>query len=317
LRKLNTNWLCLLLLLVVTGFALLPGKALGQKQVLTIAPGKSITISIPGGAAAVAYQWYKNGQIIQGATNRTHIISEPGVYTVHAFNIESCPSPISDELEVRLAAIQVDLSVTKQSETRPVTTGEPFEYLLRVVNKGQVPATGVQLKDALPEGLEYVNIKSVSVGNPRFDAITKVLTWEIGNVELNGYAELKLLVKAIQSGAIVNIATVNSTEADLNLANNRALDTKQIMGLSIPNVFTPNGDGKNDVFEIPGLDGFVENEISIVNRWGNSVYEKKNYHNEWTGEGLNEGTYFYIFRVKKSKDVWEVYKGYITLLRSR
>ncbi|WP_345954218.1 gliding motility-associated C-terminal domain-containing protein [Mucilaginibacter sp. PAMB04168] len=316
MQKFNTYRLGLLLLLVVTGFALLPGKAWGQ-QVLTIAPGKSVTMSIPASAAAAAYQWYKNGKIISGATNRTYVISEPGVYTVRAFNIESCPSPLSDEMVVRLAAIQVDLAVTKQSETRQVRTGEPFEYLLRVVNKGPAPATSVQLKDALPEGLEYVSIKSVSVGNPRFDAATRVLTWEIGDVDLNGYAELKLLVKAVQNGTIVNSVMVNSAEADLNLANNSASDTKQIMGLSIPNVFTPNGDGKNDVFEIPGLDGFAENEITIVNRWGNSVYEKRNYHNEWTGEGLNEGTYFYIFRVKTNKDVWEAYKGYVTLLRTK
>src|SRR5690606_1127212 len=62
----------------------------------------------------------------------------------------------------------------------------------------------------------------------------------------------------------------------------------------IPNVFTPNGDGKNDVFEIVGLEGFDRVEITVVNRWGNEVYRNNNYKNNWDGQGLNEGTYYYV-----------------------
>jgi gliding motility-associated-like protein len=88
--------------------------------------------------------------------------------------------------------------------------------------------------------------------------------------------------------------------------------------LFIPNLYTPNGDGRNDVFEIRGLELFDENDIVIVNRWGNEVYKQKNYKNNWTGEGLNEGTYFYVLRLKeRSADPeWKVFKGYITLIRN-
>ncbi|RZJ68365.1 MAG: hypothetical protein EOO45_14895, partial [Flavobacterium sp.] len=59
------------------------------------------------------------------------------------------------------------------------------------------------------------------------------------------------------------------------------------------------------------------NELQIVNRWGNEVFRAKGYQNNWTGEGLNEGTYYYLLRVKKagSNEV-EVFKGYITLIRA-
>ncbi len=87
--------------------------------------------------------------------------------------------------------------------------------------------------------------------------------------------------------------------------------------LVIPNVFTPNGDGVNETFEIRGLNIYPENEISIINRWGNTVYEKKNYENTWEGNGLDEGTYFYVLKVKNVSGTWKVYKGYITLLRSK
>lgn len=86
--------------------------------------------------------------------------------------------------------------------------------------------------------------------------------------------------------------------------------------LFIPNLFTPNGDGNNDTFEIRGLELFAENDLIIVNRWGNQVYKSDNYRNDWTGEGLNEGTYYYILRVKeRTGGEWQVFKGYITLIR--
>nr|WP_199158726.1 gliding motility-associated C-terminal domain-containing protein [Pedobacter sp. ASV2] len=87
--------------------------------------------------------------------------------------------------------------------------------------------------------------------------------------------------------------------------------------LVVPNLFTPNGDGTNDAFEIRGVELFAENELVIVNRNGNEVFRTKDYQNNWTGEGLNEGTYFYVLRVKESASSdWEVFKGFITLIRA-
>ena len=93
--------------------------------------------------------------------------------------------------------------------------------------------------------------------------------------------------------------------------------TATFVNISVPNLFTPNGDGINDVFEIRGLNQYQSNELQIVNRWGNEVFHAKGYQNNWTGEGLNEGTYYYLLRVKKAgSDEMEVFKGYITLIRA-
>src|SRR5690606_17644868 len=50
--------------------------------------------------------------------------------------------------------------------------------------------------------------------------------------------------------------------------------------LRIPNVFTPNGDGRNDRFEIEGTEGFDRIELTVVNRWGNEVYRSTDYGND-------------------------------------
>jgi gliding motility-associated-like protein len=79
----------------------------------------------------------------------------------------------------------------------------------------------------------------------------------------------------------------------------------------IPNVFTPNGDGKNDRFEIENGQ-YYSNTLAIYNRWGNVVYETKNYRNTWGASDVADGTYYYVFTtVDDNKE----YTGHVTILR--
>lgn len=89
------------------------------------------------------------------------------------------------------------------------------------------------------------------------------------------------------------------------------------LDLKIPDVITPNADGKNDYFVIKGLERYAENELIILNRWGNHVFEERKYNQRWNGNGLSEGTYFYLLRVKDESGQWQVFKGYITLIRPK
>lgn len=60
----------------------------------------------------------------------------------------------------------------------------------------------------------------------------------------------------------------------------------------VPNVITPNGDGKNDALVIRNID-LVPWRMEIYNRWGRRVYEAEPYRNDWSGEGLPSGVYYY------------------------
>jgi gliding motility-associated-like protein len=82
----------------------------------------------------------------------------------------------------------------------------------------------------------------------------------------------------------------------------------------INNVFTPNNDGVNDVWTIKHLENYPENEVVVINRWGNEVFTAKNYRNDWDGSRLAEGTYFYVVKVNICKELKE-YSGYVTILR--
>jgi gliding motility-associated-like protein len=84
--------------------------------------------------------------------------------------------------------------------------------------------------------------------------------------------------------------------------------------LVFPNVFTPNNDGVNDFFVIKNLESYLSNRIAIYNRWGKKIYEKNDYMNDWDGEGVSDGTYFYILEYHGYlRDGTE--EGSVTILR--
>src|SRR3954469_3239153 len=97
-QKRFSNYLSMLLFFTITCLMLLPYAVSGQTKVLTLTPGKSITVrtTINNNNANATYQWYKYGQPIPGAVNQAYTINQPGKYTVRAFNSELCPSELSD-----------------------------------------------------------------------------------------------------------------------------------------------------------------------------------------------------------------------------
>ncbi len=91
--------------------------------------------------------------------------------------------------------------------------------------------------------------------------------------------------------------------------------------LEVPNVFTPNGDGSNDIFFLSAAN-LTEITALIFDRWGNKVYElTSNTGNiAWdgknqTGKDVAEGTYFYVITAKGKDDEAYSTKGNLSLYR--
>ncbi|BDD05026.1 T9SS type B sorting domain-containing protein [Aureibacter tunicatorum] len=84
-------------------------------------------------------------------------------------------------------------------------------------------------------------------------------------------------------------------------------------------VLTPNGDGKNDRFEVTIVEPSQRVHLIVMNRWGNKVYESEDYQDDWSGysnsgsafgnELLSQGTYFYIIKVEDMEDI----TGYVQI----
>ena len=83
----------------------------------------------------------------------------------------------------------------------------------------------------------------------------------------------------------------------------------------IPNVITPNGDGYNDVFEVPCISTYENNHMRIYDRRGVTVFEKSDYQNNWDGTNQNgdrlNGTYYYSFKSSNKSEK----TGYVVVVR--
>lgn len=84
--------------------------------------------------------------------------------------------------------------------------------------------------------------------------------------------------------------------------------------LTIPNIFTPNGDGFNDQFVIENIEYCSESRLSIRNSRGNVVFDKLNYQNDWTADGFPDGIYYYTFTYVLNGETHRV-KGNVTIKR--
>jgi len=99
-----------------------------------------------------------------------------------------------------------------------------------------------------------------------------------------------------------------------------SIDTTDCNGVFIPNVFTPNGDGKNDFFQVI-IKGAKCYNIKIYNRWGVLVYEGGDALSGWNGivqkSGLpaSDGTYYYIINYCNYENVPAKRDGFLTLIR--
>lgn len=282
-----------------------------------IAEGETITLKAHS-TDALSYLWFYNGEPIYGQHDNTIKADLAGLYTVMGLN-NNCASELSDPVEIIITDngtnIEVDIQISKMVDDFPVFLNDEFEYQLYVVNNAEHVATQVKVIDILPSSLEYIRATPHYLGEVHYLQRQHQVVWEIDSLASGDYQELRLRVRALEVGWVENKVQVESKEVDLDPSNNHAAVSKEIMLFKIPNVITPNGDGKNDYFEIKALESYTQNELTIFNRWGNMVYNSAPYHNNWDGHGLNEGTYYYALRVFM-QGKWHSFKGYITLLRA-
>ena len=78
----------------------------------------------------------------------------------------------------------------------------------------------------------------------------------------------------------------------------------------IPNVITPDNDEWNNFFIIKGTD--FEVRLTVFNRWGEEVYKSDSYNNDWNGQNLSSGIYYYFINIDCiNKD----YKGWLKIIK--
>ncbi len=91
------------------------------------------------------------------------------------------------------------------------------------------------------------------------------------------------------------------------------------VGLEATNVFSPNGDGKNDYFEFKLLN-IIELDLTILNRWGQVVYQSNDVNSTWDGKSqdgldVSDGVYFYKYNAVGAQNEPFEGHGFLHLVR--
>lgn len=302
-------------------------------------PG-SIDLGVTGGTAPYTYSWSN------GATTQDASFLSPGSFTVTVTDAHNCTSVISATINAGAAldvqsvvtdvkcfadatgAIDITVSQGAAPYTYSWSNGSTAEdltglaagtYTLVLTDNNGCTSTGIYNVTQSPQLL-------VNISSPVFT----------GNHNLSGYQSNDGSVDLTVTGGAIpyNYEWSNgSTTMDLdNLAEGIygctvtdgngckatvSITLTQPLPLEMPTGFSPNDDGKNDYFVVHGIEAFPNNKIVIVNRWGNEVYSRSGYHNEWhgqnnAGEQLPEGTYFVILTID---DPAMTLKGYVDMRR--
>ncbi|MES2761955.1 MAG: gliding motility-associated C-terminal domain-containing protein [Bacteroidota bacterium] len=88
--------------------------------------------------------------------------------------------------------------------------------------------------------------------------------------------------------------------------------------IKIPNGFSPNGDGKNDVWQIDFIEQFPECEVEVYNRWGEQLFYSRGYaipfNGQYKGKNLPVGTYYYVIKLNH-QNYPEPYTSPLTIFR--
>ena len=117
------------------------------------------------------------------------------------------------------------------------------------------------------------------------------------------------------------IATVKNTITYSVSASNQCDTATAITNINtincaiyIPNAFSPNGDGENDMFKITAESPSAY-LLKIYDRWGNKVFESKDINEGWNGNNLNKGVYVYYLELNLPTGNSLIKNGNISLIK--
>lgn len=288
-------------------------------------------VFVSGGVSPFTYSWST------GPTTSTITVSpnDTTIYTVTI--TDACAQTAVVNIPVNVDMVPLDWDSQLFSTYCPFTNIEiepmfvsgtsPFSYSWSTggssssifVSPGDTTIYVVTISDACGQS-EIVNIQvdvraavpiDVEIGGDTIClntdgtlTVVPIVTGGNGGVNYNWYEDGAGVISNIDANGVVTIITpANSlfiiTVTDICLMSDA--DTVDIVvepcEITIPNIFTPNGDGLNDYFFIINLDVHPNSGVTIFNRWGQVMYNNGNYLNDWDGGEVSDGVYFYIVKL--------------------
>ena len=247
------------------------------------APGDSIGLCLNDSVLLVAQGNSFNYNWTDGVVGASRWISTPGNYTVVGTGFNGCQS--TRTMKVYLQQTQANAGPDQTILSGEVATltgsgGAKYQwYASKPLNFNDFLSKEIQVSKLIPDSVEADTIW-----------VYMIATGENG---CSGLDSLQLIIQNPKGSEVVNLEKTY-------------------------NLFTPNGDGKNDNWNIRHIVEGKACEILIMNRWGATVYEDKTFTGLWDGTDsggnpLPDGTYYYILSCNNTV----MLKSAVTIIRNQ
>ncbi|MES2568207.1 MAG: gliding motility-associated C-terminal domain-containing protein [Bacteroidota bacterium] len=331
----------------VTGDTVVPRISPLPTQTITCMTPSTIINPTYTPSIGSTYSWSGPGL---SATTGSVVVTQAGVYTVVATSVNGCTAsiqyPIISNTTVVSASSQNTVLPCDASPAAIGVTVNPIDsYSYSWIGSGIVGATNTPVINVNAAGnytvtitnaggcstSTIVNVMSqrvtaafipitstglapfaVNFTNQSSNAMNYFWLFGDGNSSVTQHAS-----NSYQSNGIYNVILIVSNGPCIDTAYG-TINVEEPSTIEVPNVFTPNGDGANDFFNVKTT-GMKDLELTIFNRWGVRLFSASGISVFWNGEvngkTIPEGTYFYIVKAKGFDDKEYEKKGTINLFR--
>jgi len=268
---------------------LAPAPATVAVNVPAVCPGSTVTLTASAADANATFRWFDQPNsttaIYAGNPFTSGPINTDTTFYVEVTNVSGCVSNSRTAATVPVYEL-VAPEVTVASIT---PTSITFQW-------PSVPgATGYKI--SLDSGNTFITPSSGPMG------LTHTVTGLLPGETVSIIMEI-----------ISNISCVNGMKTDATTATT----TNPLTDIFVPNVFTPNGDGKNDVFKVFG-NAISQVEMYIYNQWGEKIYQEIGADPKWDGTagGTQQpvGVYVYFVKVTMRNGQVIIKKNALNLIR--
>lgn len=189
-------------------------------------------------------------------------------------------------------------------------------YSVEVTNDGYCPVTGTVLAVVHPKPYVFagrdttMNFKEPMLLN---GTGTGSLTWIEGDVFCKECASTQIFPTRYTCYVLQAI-----NEFDCEAKDEVCVDVTYVNAIFVPNSFTPNADGLNDVFYVIGF-GISNIKLEIYDRWGTKLFETKDIEQGWDGtfhqRSCKPDVYVYRLEYKTNDSKHFVKTGHVTLIK--
>jgi gliding motility-associated-like protein len=307
-------------------------------------PSVTLTASVTP-SAAYSYTWLPSGNGSAITVNSVNIYTVVVLNTVTGCTTFATYNVLSNTVPPNIVADDIIMPCYSNTANVIATSTNAVSYNWTTTN-GSLLTNGTSIAQVGSTGVYNVTATDLNNGCVSTDLATVTQTFITGGLGANPLSGTSpLLVNFTnQSGGAYNyswtfgdnnnntssstdpthtftatgiyVVTLLTTDATglCSITSTIAIEVLDNSLLEVPNVFTPNGDGSNDVFSIR-TKGISELKCEIYNRWGLKLYTISSPVDYWDGGGYSAGTYFYILEAKGADAKEYKQQGFISLFK--